>query len=300
MVSVENRITYIDKISESPKLIAFHYFLLGRDVNPLLNTGLNDSDEQFFKILISIQVSNKPDFEEIYSNKSKSNPSRNSPSPFVNDDYQIFCLIVAIMKFDIDRSWIKRIVSIRSRNAMTVTFENILNENFLSTNNQMEIILIFLSLDYSSKITNDLLNTTFKAIKENTALINSRNDFQILCALRAYDLIIELKEAPDGSEIQLLKSFNTQFIKRTKILSYVFQLCTFLAFFYFILKLPVYSPEIIHLINDYGYIFNILGALGFSFLGNQLTFIKQKAQQLTMRSLGYPREMYEKLKKKVE
>lgn len=298
MVSVENRITYIDKISESPKLMAFHHFLLGRDVNPLLNTGLNDSDEQFFKILISIQGSNKGDFEDIYSNKSKSNPSKNSPSPFVNDDYLIFCLIVAIMKFDIDRSWIKKIVSIRSRTAMTVTFENILNENFFSTNNQLEIILIFLNLYNSSKINNDLLNTTFKGVKENTALINNKNDFQILCALRAYDLIIELKEAPDGSEIQLLKSFNTNFIIRTKILSWFFQLGAFLAFFYFILKLPVYSPEIIQLINDYGYIFNILGALGFSFLGNQLTFIKQKSQQLTMRSLGYPKEMYEKLKRK--
>ena len=70
-----------------------------------------------------------------------------------------------------------------------------------------------------SLITNDFLNTTFKSISENTTLFESKSDFQILCAIRAYDLIIELKEASDGSEINLLKEFNAIFIKRIKILS---------------------------------------------------------------------------------
>ena len=32
------------------------------------------------------------------------------------------------MKFNIDRNWINHIISIRNRNSITITFENILNE----------------------------------------------------------------------------------------------------------------------------------------------------------------------------
>ena len=90
------------------------------------------------------------------------------------------------------------IISIRNRNTTTIAFENILNENYSSTDNQVEVVLMFLHLCKQSSRNNNLLNLAYKSITENTTLLESRNDFQILCAFRAYDFIIYQKEATEG------------------------------------------------------------------------------------------------------
>ncbi|MBW1654948.1 hypothetical protein [Flavobacterium quisquiliarum] len=291
MVSIDNRITYKDRIKSSAKLVAFDQFLSGTAVDLNLNSEVSDSDKQFVNMIAAIQTNNKTAFEQIYSLKNKSNPSRDSPAPFVNDDYLILILIIGIQKFGFNNNWIKNILSIRSRNIITITLENILNKNYSSTSNQMEVVLVYLNLYDQSFINNQLLNNTFKSIMQNTVLFENRNDFQILSALRAYELIIELKEGPEGSEMHLLKKFNDSFIRRTKILSWLLQASLFSFAVYGLLKLPVYSPEFVKKINDYGYVFTLIGASGITILSNQLSFIKRKSQEFTMRMLGYPKEM---------
>lgn len=291
MVSVENRFSYMERMNESPKLKAFHYFLLGKKISSLSNNNLSDADEQFFKILSAIQTNNKTVFEEIYTRKSKSNPSKDSPAPFVNNDYLIFCLVIAIIKFGIDKTWIMSIISIRNRNTTTITFENILNENFSSTSNQAEVVLTFLQFCNQSKINNDLLNVTLKSITENTTLLENRNDFQILCAFRAYDFIIYQKEASEGNEITSLKNFNQNFIKRIKVLSWILQTAIFFFFIYGAIQLSKYSPEIVEFLNNKEYVFNIFGAIGLTLLSNLIPFVKNKSQELLMRLFGYPKEL---------
>jgi len=293
MVSIENRFSYMEKINESPKLRAFHHFLLGKDFGSLPD-NISELDEQFFKILSAIQTNNKTAFEEIYDRKSKSNPSKDSPAPFVNDDYLIFCLIIAVTKFGIDKTWIKKIISIRNRNTTTITFENILNENFSSTSNYAEVILVFLNLCKQSSINNSLISLTYKSITENITLLKNRNDFQILCAFIAYDLIILRKEVSEGNEISLLKNFNQKFISRIKVLSWILQASILAALIYGLLKLPIYTPQVVVFIEKYNFIFTLLGVSGFTFLGNQIPLIKNKSQELLMRLLGYPKGLIKK------
>ena len=290
MVSIAERISYLERVNESPKLKAFHNFLLGKEFLSASNS-LSDSDEQFFKILASIQSNDTTAFKEIYDKKSKSNPSKDSPSPFVNDDYLIFCLIVAITKFSIDKTWIKNIVSIRNRTTITITLENIINENYISTSNQVEVVLMFLHLCKQSSLNNTLLNIAYKSITENTAIIESRNDFHILCAFSAYDLIIYQKEAIEGNEITLLMNFKKHFKTRIKYLSWSLQAIIFFGIIYVLLSLPMYSPEVVSLIEKYNFVFTLLGVSGFTILGNQIPFIKNKSQELLMRLFGYPKEL---------
>lgn len=294
MVSVENRVSYIERINESLKLKAFNHFLLGKEIDSLSNNNVSETDEQFFKLLSAITSENKTTFEEIYSKKSKSNPTKESPAPFVNDDYLIFCLIIAISKFKIDKTWIKNILSIRNRNTTTITLENILNENYSSTSNQAEVVLMYLHLCNQSKINNDLLNVTYKSITENTTLLENRNDFQILCTFKAYDLIIEQKEASEGNEITSLKSFNQNFKERIKILSWILQAAILFGLIYGLFKLPIYSPEVITFIEQYNFVFTLIGVSGFTFLGNQIPFIKNKSRELLMQLFGYPKELIKK------
>lgn len=292
MVSVEERFTYISSVSESTKLMAFHNFLWDKEFSSVPN-NVSESDEQFIKILSSIYTNNKKMFGEIYEKKSKSNPSKDSPTPFVNDDYLIFSLIVAITNFNIDKTWIKNIISIRNRNTTTITFENILNENYSSTGNLFEVVLMFLHMCKQSSIDNNLLNLTYKSITENTNLIKNRNDFQILFAFRAFDFIIFQKEATEGNVITSLKKFNKNFKTRIKVLSWILQALLFFGLIYCLLKLPNYNPYVVSIIEEYNFVFTLLGVSGFTFLGNKIPFIKNKSQELLMRIFGYPKNLLE-------
>jgi hypothetical protein len=291
MVSIEDKINYLNRISDSPKLSALNQLLFGKTISQPRDNDLSETDEIYFGIISAIQSNDKNSFEKYYNIKSKSNPSKDSSAPFVNDDYLLFSIILGVSKFNLDKSWIKNIVAIRSKNPITITFDNLLSENYYSTSNLSEIVLMFLQKINQGLITNDFLNSTFKKINENTTLLETKSDFQILCAIHAYNLIILLKEAPDGSEIKLLKSFDSRFVKRMKVLSWVLQVGILFGLIYGMLKLPIYTPETVNIFNKYSFVFTILGALGFTFFGNQLSFIKRKTHELTMRLFGYPKEL---------
>jgi len=294
MVSLENKISYLNRIGDSPKLVAFEQFLSGKTVVLTSGNDLSETDEIYFGIISAIQSNDKTAFEKHYKKKSKSNPSKESTAPFVNDDFLVFSIIVGVSKFKLNKSWIKYIVSIRSKNPITTTLDNLLEENYYSTSNLPEIVFMFLQNINSSLITNDFLNSTFKRINENTVLLDSKSDFQILCAIHAYNSIILLKEAPEGSEVWLLKSFESRFVKRMKVSSWIYQFLILAGIIYGLLELPEYSPETVDLIDDYSFVFTILGALGFTFFGNQLGFIRRKTHELSMRLFGYPKGLIRK------
>lgn len=280
----------MERVNESPKLKVFHHFLLGNEISYLSNNDSN-LDEQFFKLVLAIQTNNKTLFEEIYIKKSKSNPSKDSPAPFVNDDYLIFSMIIGICKFGTEKNWIKNIISIRNRNVTTITFENILNENYSSISNQAEIVLTFLSLYNQSKINNDLLNAALKSITENTNLLENKNDFHTLCAFKAYDFVIYQKEASEGNEITLLKNFNQKFKTRIKFLSWILRAGISFYLVYAAIKLPKYSAETVNVLNEYEFLFNVLGIFGITLVSNLIPFVKRKSQELLMRLFGYPKEL---------
>ena len=296
MVSIDDKINYLHRISDSPMVLAFNQLLIGKAIVLPHSNDLSETDEIFFGIISAIQSNDKSAFEKHYSKKSKSNPSKDSPAPFVNNDFLIFSIILGVSKFNIDKAWIKNIVSIRSKNSITTTLDNLLVENYYSTINLPEIVMMYLQHINQNLITNEFLNSTFKRINENTTLFDSKSDLQILCAIHAYNSIILMKEAPEGSEIQLLKSFDSRFVKRTKVLSWVLQIGVLVGLLYLLLNLPIYSPEIVKVIDKYEFLFNIIGALGFTFLGNQLGYFKKIFHEIAMRLLGYPQGLIKKKK----
>lgn len=291
MVPLEERIDYLSRVNESQKLTAFNNLLLDKLIVVPKDQDLNESEEYYLGIVKAIQENNSADFEKHFEKKCKSKPSKDSPAPFVNDDFLIFSFIVGVVQFNIDKNWINHIISIRNRNDITITFENILKENYVSTSNFPEIVLMFLKFINQNLITNDLLNSTFRKINENTILFDDKSDFRILCAIRAYDLIIERKEATEGNEITLLKKFNQNFKKRIKILSWILQSALFFGLIFGLLKLPIYSPETIAFLDKYDFMFSVFGFLGFTIVGNQIPFVKNKSQELLMRLFGYPKQL---------
>jgi xanthosine utilization system XapX-like protein len=74
-----------------------------------------------------------------------------------------------------------------------------------------------------------------------------------------------------------------------KVLSWLLLTGVFIGLIYGLLNLPIYSPKAIQIIDQYSYIFTILGALGFTFLGNKIGIIRRKTHEITMKLFGYPK-----------
>lgn len=282
---------YLSRINTIPKLVAFHKLLLSKTITFPPRQDLNESDEIYFGVINAIQSNDKENFENYYSKKKRSNPSKESPSPFVNDDFLVFCLIVGIEKFGLDKTWINKIVSIRNRNSITVTLENILNENYYSNNNLSEIIVIYFQLNNKALISNELLNSTFKNISNNIELFECKSDFQIICAISSYDLIIELKESPDGSEVNLLKKFNSTFLRRMKVLAWLIQIIILSLFLYAFLKLLSQEPLIREFFDKYNPVFTLLGILGISLSSLLIPVVKDGLYGILLQILGYPKKL---------
>jgi hypothetical protein len=295
MVPLEEKFIYQVRINESPKLSAFNNLLLSKPIIKLDIADLNESDEIFFSIVNAIQTNNKTLFEAYFNKKNKSNPSKESLSPFVNDDFLIFCLIVGILKFGCDRNWIKNIISLRGRNSFTITFDNLINENLYSKSNLPEIVLMYFKLRDQALITNDFLTTTFKSISGNPSLFESKSDFHILCSVRAYDLIIELKESTDSSEVDLLKRFNRKFLARIKVTSWLVQTVILISLLYSTIEIISLKPEIKTFFDKIGSVLKVFGLFGISQLGNVFPIIRKKLYELILRLFGYPKELIKRL-----
>jgi hypothetical protein len=293
MVSVEKKSEYLLDILENQKLSAFNNLLSEKSL-VLPSSKLNESDEVYFGVLSAIHSNDKNVFETYYNKKNKSKPGKDSPTPFVNDDFLIFCLIIGIIKFGIDKDWIRYIISIRNRTPITITFENILNEDYHSKPNLPEVILVFLKLINLALIDNDLLNTTYKSIVQNISLFKSKSDFHILCAINAENLIIEWKIVPTGSEVSLLKRFNEKFLKRIKIFRWIVQTLVFILFLFVLVKILSFVPNVKDFFDKYNPVFTSLGVLGISVLGNLFPTINKKTFEFLLRIFGYPVELIKK------
>ena len=132
------------------------------------------------------------------------------------------------------------------------------------------------------------MTTAFKSISENTTLFESKSDFHIVCSIRAYDLIIELKEAPDGSEVNLLRKFNTKFLKRIKVLSWLVQSIILIAIFYEGFEIVSKYPTVKEYIDKIGSVLKALGIIGLSQIGNLFPIVKRKSYEVMLRLFGYP------------
>jgi hypothetical protein len=297
MVSLEKKTDYISKIKNVPKLEAFYNLLFSRKTYVSQNKNLSESDRIYYGLLNGIIANDKTEFRNFYDKKSKANPQKGSSSPFINDDFLIFLVILGVELFNIDKGWINHIISLRARNKITITFENILNENYYSKSNSSEVVLVFFQLVKQSLINNDFLTTTYKNITKIDSVFEMKNDFHIICILKAYDIIIELKEAIPGNKIKLLKEFDIKFRKRIKYLNWFIQACVFFLFLYLLGKYLSSIPETEQFFKKYGFIFTILGALGLTISGNIIPYIKKKSANFLMKLFGYPKELIKSDKK---
>jgi hypothetical protein len=295
MVSLEKQMSYNQRIETNPKLTALKNMLSGKSIiSPDSNLQISETDKIYYEITTAIQTNDKERFIEFFNKKNKSNPNKDNPQPFVHDDFLIFSLIIGIMKFDCDKVWIKHVISTRIKNNITTTFDNILNGDFFHSENIKSIVFMYFNLIDQNQISSDFVNEIFISINSDNHIFQSKNDLLIICAVLSYNRIIELKTLSDSDEIKLLKSFETKFTKRIKILAWFIQTAILVLFLYGVLKLISIKPEIEMFFDQIGSIFTILSLIGISQIGNISKCLRNKFYQILLLAFGYPLKLLNK------
>jgi hypothetical protein len=283
MVSLEEQNNYLSNAIKNEKLFAF-YSLLQLSKFEYTKDDLSEIDEIYFKIINSIIKKNKKGFKDCYEVISKRIPSENTP--FIHNDLLIFSIILAVFIFKEDSSWIKMVVGKRTKSLISVTFENILNENYQSKSNVQEIITVFLYLTKKEKLTNEILESTYKSILNNPNLFENKNDFHIIISLKAFESILSLiKEFPNREEHNFLKSFEARFKKRIMAFSSFIYLIILLSGVYYLYHLVSLNQGVKDFLDNLNAVFGILSYLAIS--GGLFAAFKKKFELLILRLFGY-------------
>ena len=153
-------------------------------------------------------------------------------SPFVNDDFLLFSMLIGVKKFNLSKEWIENVLQARKCtsddcNQSLITFKNILLGNYNSLDNHFGIILVFQNIAKE-----DLLTSTNKvklyAGITSKVFPSKKSDFLNIVELNSYDLLITEQLLGGDSKYQEFKSKLENFNRRNKQISLVIYACLYL------------------------------------------------------------------------
>lgn len=282
MVFIEERHHYLKSLDGQPKQMALH--ALVSDENLIVpDNEVSETDRIYYSSIQSIKRNSKKDFSAQYSKISKRKVSENSSAPFIHDDFLIYALIIGVIKFGCDKNWLLGVIKNRAKGDSTTTFENLLNENYQSKANNQSIVLTLLYLLDKSKLSNEKMNDAYNSICD----INQsfKNDFNRIIYYRAFDIIIQYKLPSDVDKVSRLLNFETRFLKRINIFTYIVY-NTFLIILLIVAykSMQALPEDIKSKINDIGI---IIGIGGIGLLVNIIPNLRKKFKELTLRVFGY-------------
>lgn len=282
MVFIEEKRDFLNNLSDKPKQKAL-VTLIFDETFLFEKNNIPETDIIYYSSIQSIKKNSKDDFNKQYDKISQRKISEHSIAPFIHDDYLIFTLIIGVQKFDCNKDWLLQVISNRSKNEITTTFENLLKEDYQSKANIQSIVLIFLFLLDKSKITNKQLNEAYGSISNTNQSIN--NDFIRIVFYRAFDIILQLKELNNNDLIRLLE-FESRFKKRINLISLLLYNLLLLFILIGLYKILYILPEKWRLkIDDIVWLLGILGIGGL--VGNSLKEIKIGFKKLVFKFFGY-------------
>lgn len=279
MVSIEERISYLNKIKQVPKIKLFFDLLNGERLD---NNAIIEVDTAYGGFIDSLSKNNEQEFKKLYNDFSRKKPS--NESLWINDNFLIFAFILGIVRYGIDRKWIKEAISIRTTQkaeylSINRTFSNILEDNFQSNDNLYEIIIVFQNF-LNISISVEHLDDLYSRISNNINLFSSKNDFLVCLSMKAVDIIIISKGLPDNKEISNLRDFASLFQKRVNTISKVIYT---LIFSTIIILIFVFWEKYAVFLNAISLVFGLLGVGLLAFI----KWIQDKINNLLLSILGY-------------
>lgn len=281
------RCEYMNQIEGNWKTKLFYEFVQENKLEFGLLEFDNSSDNSFCTFIKSISDNNSQLFNIQYLEFSKRKPSEDN-CPWLFDDYLIFILIIGIIKFKTEKTWILDVLDKRSSknselSKINTTFFNILNEDYNSKSNFFELIFVFQEICNIPISPIEDINPLYERLISNNKLFETRSDFLKIVRLRSIDIIILKKELPNSLEITNLKRFKTIFLRRINIISNVVYISLVISLIFVIYSFYLKSKFNQDIINVISAISGIIG-LGL------LVFMKWVSKQIEfflLFALGY-------------
>ena len=278
MVSLEGRISYLNRISQIPKIKLF-FGLLSNKVEYVESYSGDTAYIDFIECFIN---NDSQAFQKLYIEYTRKKPS--SESLWINDDFLIFILLLGIVRYNIERNWIKEALTYRvtqktDQLSINKSFVNILNDNYQSKDNLHEIIIVFQFL-LNQPLSVEHFNPVYEKISSNHHLFESQNDFLICITLKVYDIIILSKNISNADEISMLRAFHLTFYKRALIISKVLY---FLLLSLIIILVLIYWNQYNELLNGASILF---GLFGFGLL-TFISWVQKKILSVILRLFNY-------------
>lgn len=273
MVSLEGNSAYRQKLISKPIVNAFVKFIEDQEIIP---ANCSQLDKVLFNAMVAFKASDKDSFEKEYVELSRREPS--PTAPYAYNDFLIFILICGVGKFGLNQDWINRVLDIRNCSddeckLTTLTFKNILSENYSSTNNHLSTVITFQYVLEIPLLENHLLNMTYLGITQSS-FPKFNSDFLNLVSLRAFDVIILRKEVIGGGEVSQLKEFEKKFNSRVSSVSLFFHVIIVIGIYFLIIYFYFINKSFQDLIKPHLGLFNALGGGGLVvmfFFTNRLT-----------------------------
>lgn len=279
MVSLENNSNYLNKIKNDKIIWIFYNFLSQNNIAIDLDNYQADTDKQYACFIKFLNENDELKFIEAYNAFSRRSPDQQSP--WVNNDFLIFILIMGTTRFSLNREWLLQVVNTRSTQVeeqlkVNLTFKNILTDNLESKENVLEVITIFKYLGgeiIDSKQSNSLL----KEMSVNADLFNKNNDFLVCCSITSFNAILISKGFTNQNYVKNLETFKETFSKTSDTIGIIFQII--LLFFMAILTLHYYHTDE-KLFNAIVSFAGLIGISIFSFTPKTKNFISRFIKKL--------------------
>lgn len=282
MVSLESQSKYLSQALKNEKLSAFHSLLLGEELDDAsLSQDLNEIDRVYFGLIKALIRDSRKDFLSNFDTVSRRKPGNNSP--FIHNDLLIFTLILGLTKYGLPNDWMNSVLEKRTNSKTTTTFNNLLNRNYLSKSNIPEIVLVFNTLLDNQNIEDEIIDESVKSVRQNNEVFNSQDDFRALIALKAFDVMMTIREVGASGEYALLKSFEKKFKKRVNLMSQVIYLAFLVVALFFFIKWLNKNPDFKNLLGDVN---TILGILGLA-LSSLFAVFRKRVEKLLLKFFGY-------------
>lgn len=264
MVPIIERSVYITDLRKNAKYDLFFSWLFSTNPKELFKAGA-EVDKIFQNTIESLIDQDKKKFDESYKNIARREPSKYSP--FTNDDLLLFVLITGAKKFSKDLEWVQKVLTIRESSdfeSQTIkkTFQNIIRDNYESSDNAFQIIIAL-----ESVLSNELISWHEKKQFYESLTTKDfpffKSEFLNITALKAYDIIITQGDKSDYSYYYYLKEFERRFMKKTQKVSWsvFFFTCLLVAG---VIVWLVFNPKYEGLMGKFDTIFGLLGVAIFS------------------------------------
>lgn len=287
MVSLEAKAEYWKLLRTTPFVRFFIDFLDERPTPMLSALDPADNEGVVQHLLVCVRCNDQATAVALYKKLSTRSPR--PETEWIHNDYLVFALVCAVRKFQLDDSWLRRIVHLRPRDEecnglINKTFENILAGNYNAREDYHQISEVFQLVTGQSQPDGERSNKMVSYLwRHSFPWFDS--DFLIIISMRAIRAAFEAKGLLNPEQSFAAEKFTERFISRVSSISNGFSWLVFGMAVGGMASLALFYAE-----DPRGKM--VLGTLAVFGLGlGTLTDLRKKlsawAEQLLKRLLGY-------------